>query len=159
MPFIHVSISISPSPSHSSSLPVASHHPSRGSLPCVPPPPSVSSHVSHSLSPHAHSPASPSVTSSFPQLPEVEQTTSTIGIVPSSHPSPPPLPPVRTHPMVTQLQHNITKPKVFSDGTVKYPLSIALTVMCSSKNVCVQARMLNQIVFLKLLNMPLGIPP
>ena len=138
---------------------MVSHHPSHGSLPCVPPPPSVSSHVSHSLSPHAHSLASPFATSSSLQSPEAEQTTSTIGIVPSSHPSPPPLPPVRTHPMVTQLQHNITKPKVFSDGTVKYPLFTALTMMCSSKNVCVQARMLNQIVFLKLLNMPLGIPP
>ena len=63
------------------------------------------------------------------------------------HLLPPPLPPVCTHPMVTWLQHNITKPKVFFDGTVKYPLFTALTVMCSSKNVCVQARMLNQIVF------------
>lgn len=53
------------------------------------------------LSPHAHSPASPFATSSSLQSPEAEQTTSTIGIVPSSHPSPPPLPPVRTHPMVT----------------------------------------------------------
>ena len=124
----HVPTSISPSPSHPSSSPVVSHHPSHVSLPCVPPPPLVSS-------PHAHSPPSPSPPSSL-QLPETEQTISTIGMVLSSPPSPPPPPPpVCTHPMVTRLQHNIAKPKVFSDGTVKCPLSKALTAMCSSKNV------------------------
>ena len=126
MPFVHVPTSIFPLPTHPSSSPVVSHHPSHVSLPCVPPPPLVSS-------PHAHSLPLPSPTSSL-QLLETEQTTSTIGMVPSSPPSPPP-PPVRTHPMVTRLQHNITKPKVFSDGIIKYPLSKGLTAVCSSKNV------------------------
>ena len=62
------------------------------------------SHVSHSPSPHAHSPTSPSPSSSL-QLPEAEQTTSTIGMVPSSHPSPPP-PPHTPHGHSTTTQYH-----------------------------------------------------
>ena len=52
-----------------------------------------------------------------------------------THEQPVPSPPLRTHGMLTRSQNHISKPKIPTDGTIKYPLPHALTTSLTTTTI------------------------
>jgi hypothetical protein len=73
------------------------------------------------IEPHLQ-PSSPAASSPASSSPSTEI---------SAAPSPPSVPFTSIHPMVTRAQNNISKPREFSDGKIRYPLLRALFVESS----------------------------
>jgi hypothetical protein len=109
---------------------LSSTRPISHSAQTLPSRPALSSTPTNSQS--AQTPPSRPTTSSNTQLvttsasnPETEPSSSTVPAAPKPHPP---------HPMTTRSQNQITKPKTFTDGTIRYPLPKALLAVtdCST---------------------------
>jgi hypothetical protein len=74
--------------------------------------------------PNSNNSPSPSPTQNPPQEPQITPTASAS----SPHPelTTEPILPLNHHPMITRSKQNISKPKIPTDGTIRYPLPKAL---------------------------------